>query len=1183
MTLSGLTSSLTFKSSYRNLVEELRVGSSNEILLDAPQGAKSFLLAAFRDDLRRPILWLHPNSDSARRGYSEVESFIGDYGDINRLYYYPEPDALPFEKIDQSESVIQERLKVMAGMLMIDGGSQDSGAQDNLLPQVPPIVVASVDSIARLVIEPQMFVQQTLTVRSGKDISVSKLSDKLLKIGYKNVSIVDQPGKFSRRGGLLDVWSPHSELPARVEFFSDNIETIRYFDPETQLSTNRTAECKFIPSRELILNTDNVVDPEIQNVNRKLNSLYSASNLDQGIYGSDSEFYTSLFHSGTIFDYLGEESIVVNENINAIGETWIRIESAVKDFKSRLVLDNLIEDSFPDPIISFERFKLITADLRRIVQFRAFSGSSDVSLGERFLNVGFESVSDYQGDIVQLGKDLEILVGSGNSVVLVSLQSDRLAGLLRQQGLDLTIEKNLSTLPAPGSLTLFQGNIEAGWSLRIASEQIGERAIVVITDSEIFGLSKNRHFRFPHKKRAHQVSEKLNEGDLVVHIEHGIAEFRGLLKRNLDESEREYMVLGYAKGDLLYVPTNQIDRVKRYVGAGDEPSLSHLGGRDWTKSKEKAKEGALEFARELLRLYASREFQKRTPMVGEPHWEWQLDSSFPYEETEDQIRAIDEINRDMESDTPMDRLLCGDVGFGKTEIALRAAFKAVTSGFQVAILVPTTVLAQQHYNSFKERLNIFPTRVDMLSRLRTESQNSTTVKGINNGDVDIVIGTHRMLSKDVNFKRLGLLIIDEEQRFGVRHKEHLKSVRATVDVLTMTATPIPRTLHMALFGIRDMSRIENAPGDRLPVTNIVSEYDDIVVQDAIRKEISRGGQVFYVHNRVIDIDEVLERLSDLCPEVSFGIAHGRMPPAEIEKIMESFSLGKLDVLICTTIIQSGLDIPNANTLIVDESDKLGLTQLYQLRGRVGRSSAKAYAFFLFKKRGVLTMTAENRLRAIMTASELGSGYKLAMRDLQIRGSGDILGSDQSGHVSAVGFDLYTRLLNEAVDEARGAIGANRTGTHIVDKRPSEHLDQISVELPVDAYIPDFYISDLTVRLSLYEQLVGDKKNFQFETFLKNIEDRFGPAPQMVKDLLLGVLLKNKINNPPSKFISVSANKSEFIFTLKEHAQINRHSLESQIDNIEIGNRKIYLKGINNENFDWRKALIDLVDLVHSGS
>tara|TARA_Y100000590_G_scaffold81784_1_gene91066 strand:- start:31855 stop:35397 length:3543 start_codon:yes stop_codon:yes gene_type:complete len=1180
MTLSGLTSSLTFKSSYRNLVEELRVGSSQEVLLDAPQGAKSFLLAAFRNDLRRPILWLHANSDSARRGYSELESFIGDHGDINRLYYYPEPDALPFEKMEHSESIIQERLKVMAGMLMVNGSSQDSVGQENPIPKVPPIVVASVDSIARLIIEPQTFLEQTLTVQSGKDISINKFSDQLLKIGYENVSIVDQPGKFSRRGGLLDVWSPHSELPARVEFFSDNIETIRYFDPETQLSTNRTLECKFIPSRELILDTGAIVDLEIPNIDQKLNSVHVAGNLEEGNYGSDSEFFTSLFHSGTIFDYLGDDSIVVNENINAIRETWIRIESAVKDFKKRLVLDNLIEDSFPDPIISFERFQMITADLRRIVQFRAFAGRPDTASHERFLNVGFESVSDYQGDIAQLGQDLEEFIRSGSSVVLVSLQSDRLASLLREQGLVLTIEKNLSTLPAPGSLTLFQGNIESGWSLKIVSEQIGERGIVVITDSEIFGLSKNRHFRFRHKKRAHQVSDQLNKGDLVVHIEHGIAEFKGLLKRNLGESEREYMVLGYAKGDLLYVPTNQIDRVKRYVGAGDEPSLSHLGGRDWTKSKEKAKEAALEFARELLRLYASREFQKRTPMVGEPHWEWQLDSSFPYEETEDQIRAIDEINRDMESDTPMDRLLCGDVGFGKTEIALRSAFKAVTSGFQVAILVPTTVLAQQHYNSFKERLNIFPTRIDMLSRLRTESQNSATVDGINNGDVDIVIGTHRLLSKDVNFKKLGLLIIDEEQRFGVRHKEHLKKVRTTVDVLTMTATPIPRTLHMALFGIRDMSRIENAPGDRLPVTNVVSEYDDTVVQDAIRKEINRGGQVFYVHNRVIDIDEVLEKLRNLCPEVSFGIAHGRMPPNEIEKIMESFSLGKLDVLICTTIVQSGLDIPNANTLIVDESDKLGLTQLYQLRGRVGRSSAKAYAFFLFKKRGVLTQTAENRLRAIMTASELGSGYKLAMKDLQIRGSGDILGSDQSGHVTAVGFDLYTRLLNEAVDEAKGVVGTAQTHKPIADTSGS---DQISVELPVDAYIPDSYISDLTVRLSLYEQLVGNRTNFQFDILLKNIEDRFGPAPQMVKDLLLGVLLKNKLNNPPSKFISVSANKSEFIFTLKEHAQINRHSLESQIDNIEIGNRKIYLKGINNNNFDWRKALIDLVDLAHSSS
>lgn len=1186
MTLSGLTNSLSFKSSYRNLIENLRTGSSDEILLDVPRGAKGFLLGAFLNDLRRPVLWLHPTSESARKGYSEIESFINDTGYSKELYYYPEPDALPFEKLNNNERVTQERLRVMAGLLMIDGRSQDPDEENNPIPQVPPLVVASVDSIARLTIEPGTFLQRTLVAGSGQDISIIKMSDQLLKIGYENVSIVDQPGKFSRRGGLLDVWSPHSELPTRIEFFSDTIESLRYFDPETQLSTRKTVQCKFVPARELIPGDDQSSNAKIPGIKKAMPDSDSDSNVDQlisGKYSADAEFYTSLFHSGTMFDYLGEDSIVVNENRNAIRDTWIRIEAITKDFKKRLVSENSINQSFPDPIIPYSRFELITRDLRRSIQFQAFAGTSSIKSGKAVLNIGFEPVSDYQGNIAELGKDLEGLIKSGNTVVLISLQSKRLASLLKDQGLDLAIEDQLVTLPAPSSLTLHHGNIESGWSLSFFSEQVGERKIIIFTDSEIFGLSKNRSFHFRSQKRAHHVSDKLNKGDLVVHIEHGIGKFDGLIKRNLDESEREYMVLEYAKGDMLYVPTNQIDRVKRYVGAGDDPNLSYLGGGDWIKSKEKAKEAALEFARELLRLYAAREFQKRSPMEGESHWEWQLESSFPYEETEDQIRAIQDITNDMESDIPMDRLLCGDVGFGKTEIALRAAFKAVASGFQVAVLVPTTVLAQQHYHSFKDRLSIFPTRIDMLSRLRTESQNAATVEGINNGDVDIVIGTHRMLSKDVNFKKLGLLIIDEEQRFGVRHKEHLKKTRTTVDILTMTATPIPRTLHMALFGIRDMSRIENAPGDRQPVTNFVSEYDETVVRDAIMKEVNRGGQVFYVHNRVINIDAVFEELKNLCPGVSFGIAHGRMMPSEIEKIMESFAAGELDVLICTTIIQSGLDIPNANTLIVDEADKLGLTQLYQLRGRVGRSSTKAYAFFLFKKRGVLTITAENRLRAIMNASELGSGYKLAMKDLQIRGSGDILGSDQSGHVSAVGFDLYTRLLNEAVDEAKGIIATQKADKRPLEESNLKQLNHISVELPVDAYIPESYISDLAIRLSVYEELVQSKGDFHLDIFLKKIEDRFGPAPQPVKDLLLGVLLRNKINNEPRKFVSVSSSKWEMSFTLKEDARFDRQGLRTQINNLEIGNRKIYLKEINTKDFDWRKALITLVDLINSSN
>jgi transcription-repair coupling factor (superfamily II helicase) len=587
--------------------------------------------------------------------------------------------------------------------------------------------------------------------------------------------------------------------------------------------------------------------------------------------------------------------------------------------------------------------------------------------------------------------------------------------------------------------------------------------------------------------------QELSQGDYVVHIEHGIARFAGMVMRTVGEQEREYLELHYADGDRLFVPTEQLDRVSRYVGPGEHrPSPTKLGSQEWPRAKARVHRAVQELAVDLLKLYAQREVASGHAYSPDAAWQTELEASFPYVETPDQIAVIRDVKRDMEDARPMDRLVCGDVGYGKTEVAVRAAFKAVMDGLQVAILVPTTVLAQQHFNTFKQRLSGFPVKVEMLSRFRSDKEQRTIVAQAAAGEVDIVIGTHRLLQKDVEFKNLGLVIIDEEQRFGVGHKERLKEMRAQVDVLTLTATPIPRTLNMALTGIRDMSTIETPPEERLPIKTYVTEFDDHLVREAIVREMERGGQIYFVHNRVHNIELTAKKLRELLPEAEILIGHGQMPEEMLEKVMIDFTDGKADVLVCTTIIESGLDIPNANTIVIDRADTLGLAQLYQLRGRVGRSSRRAYAYLLYRRRGQLSDVARKRLQAIFNASELGAGFQIALSDLEIRGAGNILGGEQSGHMAAVGFDLYSRLLAEAVEERK----ARRE-----DRPPKVEKPQAVVDLPVEAHLPDDYVPEEAQKLELYRRLARARDGGDLAAFRQELTDRFGPMPQPVVRLV----------------------------------------------------------------------------------
>jgi transcription-repair coupling factor (superfamily II helicase) len=690
------------------------------------------------------------------------------------------------------------------------------------------------------------------------------------------------------------------------------------------------------------------------------------------------------------------------------------------------------------------------------------------------------------------------------------------------------------------------GSLPQGWVLQGTRNQepgTGNRdpaapsslPLTLLTDSEVFGFAKQRRLaprRFAHREA---FLTELSPGDYVVHIEHGIARFAGLTHKTLDGNEREYLELRYAQGDRLFVPTDQVDRVSRYVGPGDyTPALTRLGSGDWVRTKERVRRAVGDLARELLSLYAARQVLEGHAFPPDTAWQQELEASFPYLETPDQLEAVRQVKSDMENPRPMDRLVCGDVGYGKTEVAIRAAFKAVLDGRQAAVLVPTTVLAQQHYRTFQERLSSFPVRIEMLSRFRSERDQHQVVSDLASGAVDIVIGTHRLLQKDVSLKNLGLVIIDEEQRFGVAHKERLKQMRREVDVLTLSATPIPRTLHMSLVGIRDMSTMETPPEERLPIKTYVSEFDDRLVREAIIRELERGGQVYFVHNRVYNIEQVAHRLRDLVPEAEIAVAHGQMPEEQLERVMLDFVQGGIDVLVCTTIIESGLDIPNVNTIIINQADRLGLAQLYQLRGRVGRGAFRAYAYLLYDRGRVLTEPAQKRLQTIFEATELGAGFQIALKDLEIRGAGNLLGAEQSGHIGAVGFDLYVRLLAEAVERLKALQRGEKPPL------PATARPAVTLDLPLTAHIPHSYVPDLNLRLALYQRLASAQEESEVEEVAREMVDRFGALPPPVHNLLFAVQLRLLAYRAGVQ--SIQTEDGQIVVRLAEGAHLPREEL-----------------------------------------
>jgi transcription-repair coupling factor (superfamily II helicase) len=1158
MSLSGLLPLLYDLPGYRDLARAVSSGESawSEAPLDP---ARPYLLAALHADVAseqgRPVIVVASRPDRARQLY---EGLLAYAQPGTQTLLFPAPDLLPYERIAPDPTIVGERLRVLATVQAADPSTS------------APVIITSVLALMQPTMAPADLRHAMRVLRRGDRVDLGELLSHLVDLGYEPAAMVEEPGQFSKRGGIVDFYPPTSTLPIRIEFFGDEIDSVRLFNPLTQRSEGQANGLVVTPSCEMPLWRREEAAEALRNIDTE--------NLREEVL-EEWQHQMRMTEAGECFEGMELFAPYYTQPLASLADYLAAWKGGGTNTKNSplLVLDD------PDLIrLEAQEIERQAADL-----YRGFVDNGELPPGLRapylkweevaahatgipVLNVGggaegavevthFAPPRLYAGNIAAAVTDIKKLAAEQARVVIVSQQSSRLRELLEEEDVYPTVRKGraaaaptssaipgalpqsdivgveqvqlsaggkgivelLPSVPSPGSVNLLQGNLAAGWVLSWGDV----RGTVLLTDAELFGRTQiaRRQAPGPARRSAADAAALLREkmllelqpGDYVVHVEHGIAKYGGLVKMEREGTEREYMLLLYAEGDRLYVPADQTDRVAPYIGAGPPPALHRLGTQEWTRTKKRVRENAELLARELLELYSARETAPGHAYPPDTPWQIELEESFPYIETPDQMHAIDDVKSDMEEPRPMDRLIAGDVGYGKTEVALRAAFKAVMDGRQVAVLVPTTVLAQQHYNTFSERLAAFPVKVAMLSRFRSKKEQQQIIKDLAEGQIDIIVGTHMLLSKNVLFRDLGLVVIDEEQRFGVRHKETLKQLRQEVDVITLSATPIPRTLYMAISGVRDLTVIETPPEARLPIKTYVTAFRPQLVREVILREMERGGQVFFVHNRVETIEKLREELEALVPEARIIVGHGQMPEDMLEKVMQHFVAGESDVLLCTTIIESGLDIPNANTLVVDHADKLGLAQLYQLRGRVGRGANRAYAYFLYHAGRRVTETARERLSTIEQATELGAGFRIALKDLEIRGAGNLLGPEQSGQVAAVGLDLYTRLLASAVERVRdehrhAGRDTSASGALALQPMPAvqpEEPPTVSLDLPITAFLPEEYVPDDAVRLRLYQRMAASMTPGQIRDLRRELEDRFGALPEPAANLLEVLRLK----------------------------------------------------------------------------
>ena len=1155
--MKGMTNYLQGREEFQSIIDGISSGLNEQLVAGVSGMARSLSISAINQAHKKKILVVTHQLLHAQQLYEDLRELIDD----SHVYLYPVNELIATEMVISSPELRAERIRSLIEWLQGDAG----------------ILVVPIAALKRIVPPKDYWEQYRLSFTMDSRVELDLVIEKLFDMGYDRVDMVTAPAEFSVRGGIIDVYPVTETDPIRIELFDDEVDSIRYFDANNQRSLENTESVTLVPARELLVTKEdmmraaNQLEQGLQTALKRMkasperDALLEAVEHDIELLQTTEKFqemykYSELFYeqAHSLLDYLDKDSLIIVDDFNRVQEAATNLDGEERD-----VIEVLLEDRklLPNSTFSFDWLTIKEKMKQQRIYLSVFLRHVPGTQPENIVNISSRTMQEFHGQMNLFQNELSRWEKANYSTIVVvdsEQRAEKVQAIFQDYGMEFVIQDKLE-LPAV-TPTITVANLSTGIELPL-------HRLAIVTEQELFKKKPTRTRRtsstITNAERIKNYQE-LKVGDYVVHRNHGIGKYIGIETLKVSGLHKDYLLIQYAGDDKLYVPIDQIELVQKYVGSeGKEPRTYKLGGAEWQKVKRRVQSSVEDIADELIKLYADREAQKGHAFEADNELQKEFELSFPYEETADQLRCIDEIKEDMESIKPMDRLLCGDVGYGKTEVALRAIFKAISEGKQAAFLVPTTILAQQHFQTMQERFQDYPIEIGLLSRFRTAKQQRETIEGLKNGTIDIVVGTHRLISNDISFKDLGLLVVDEEQRFGVKHKEKIKQMKTNVDVLTLTATPIPRTLHMSMLGIRDLSVIETPPENRFPVQTYVMEYNRAFVKEAIERELARGGQVFVLYNRVETIEKVANELDALVPEASIQVAHGRMKEAELEDVMFSFLEGESDVLVSTTIIETGVDIPNVNTLIVIDADHMGLSQLYQLRGRVGRSNRIAYAYFTYRRGKVLTEVSEKRLQAIKEFTELGSGFKIAMRDLSIRGAGNLLGAQQHGFIDSVGFDLYSQMLKEAIDARK-------------DKKPIEAVQPFNPELQllVDAYIPDSYIEDEKQKFEIYKRFQQFDSHEAIQDFQDELIDRFGPYPDEVERLFLVSLLKMVAKRERVEEITEEGNRMSILVTEERSGRIDGSKL-FQLAN-DFG-RDVQLGTAGNKlkvNFRWRKEPVE---------
>ncbi len=1133
--------------SYTNILGAVQNSSSENISYKVNGvygGSKGALAYQLFHDLRKNdknIIYITSTTHDGEKIYQDIKSMSRS----PMVFYLPPWEILPYESISPFYDVVHHRIEVL----------------HNLLSEEPLLLVTPVVNLMKVIIPKDIFKQEYLIFKIGKEINYDEVIHKLGELGYSREYKVEQPGTFTVKGGIIDIFPSSYEDPIRIELFDTEIESIRLFDSQTQLTKSKLDIAEILPQRELIITEDskqqaiqNILDRYPDNPNTK----QTIENIKNGNYFQGIEHLLPFFYQrNTLIDYLGESSIIIYEDMEQIKK---RCDNLFKECQTLYHQSHKVNMIKAEPEELFDTFDIISERTKQYIDISSFSSANkDQSL----FKFPFASSDSYSGELSLFKDSIKKKLDDNYRIIIFSSyegQAHRLYTVLKDLNpmldfeYDETANNNLKKSKSNKEFNFdqYSKGLFLGVSELSEGFSFDEQKIMIILDREIFNRKRTQYKKLRKVTSAPIESfYDLKKDDLIVHINYGIGKYIGIERIKALGKEKDFILLIYADDEKLYVPIEQLNMVQKYIGSqGKKAPLDKLGSKSWDRTKTRVRRSVEEIAEELVKIYSVRMKLNGYAYSKDTEWQHEFESGFQYEETPDQLTAIRDIKQDMESPRPTDRLICGDVGYGKTEVAIRAAFKAVMDGKQVAVLTPTTILCEQHYRTFKERFMLYPIKIDMLSRVRSAKEQREILKKLQDGELDLVIGTHRIVSKDVQFKNLGLVIIDEEQRFGVKHKEALKSLRTLVDVISMTATPIPRTLHMSLVKIRDMSIINTPPENRLPIETYVMEFNEEIIKDAIYRELERDGQIYFIYNRVQTIKSFVHYINQLVPEARVCMAHGQMDEHDLENIILEFINQKYNILISTTIIESGIDIPNVNTILIDRADSLGLSQLYQLRGRVGRGNRKGYCYLFYPQDKALSEIAQKRLAVINEYTDLGSGFKIAMKDMEFRGAGNVLGIEQSGSIVSVGFELYCKLLDEAVAELT-------TG----EKQPDMDL---YVDLKYDGYIPDTYIPDEKQKIELYKKMAGALSKGDIQIIQNEMIDRFGEPPDIIRNLLK--LSEVKILARNIKIASIVEKGSEVAIEFNEYSIVNPEKIilicQKNKNTIRIrpdDNNRLYLK------------------------